>query len=81
MLSVIYPHVYFPTYSNGLKEIARYLGFDWTEPDAPGMQSIVWRRRWEETNSTCVKGKADDLQPGGLCRAEAGDRLPPRCLP
>lgn len=27
LLSVIYAQIYFPTYSNGLKEIARYLGF------------------------------------------------------
>ena len=49
VLSVIYAHVYFPTYSNGLKDIGKLLGFHWTEADASGIQSIVWRRRWEET--------------------------------
>jgi predicted RecB family nuclease len=29
LLSFIYARVYFPTYSNGLKEIAGYLGFPW----------------------------------------------------
>ena len=29
LLSVIFAHIYFPTYSNGLKEIAKYLGFNW----------------------------------------------------
>jgi predicted RecB family nuclease len=48
-LSVIYSHVYFPTYSNGLKEIGGYLNCSWTEEDASGIQSIVWRRRWEST--------------------------------
>ena len=57
VLSIIRAHIYFPTYSNSLKEIARYLSFDWTEPDASGIQSIVWRRRWEETRSTGLKEK------------------------
>ena len=39
----IYAHVYFPVYSNGLKDVAGYLGFSWTEPDASGLQSLVWR--------------------------------------
>jgi predicted RecB family nuclease len=55
VLSVIHPHVYFPTYSNGLKDIAGYLGFRWTAADASGIQSIVWRRRWEETGSAALK--------------------------
>jgi predicted RecB family nuclease len=51
VLSLVHAHVYFPTYSNGLKEIGKYLGFRWTEPDASGIQSLIWRRRWEETRS------------------------------
>src|SRR5262249_35597507 len=49
VLSVVHTHVYFPTYSNGLKDVAGHLGFRWTEADASGAQSVVWRRRWEET--------------------------------
>jgi hypothetical protein len=55
VLSVIYAHVYFPTYSNGLKDIGKFLGFRWTEADASGIQSIVWRRKWEETCSMTFK--------------------------
>jgi predicted RecB family nuclease len=55
ILSVVHSHVYFPTYSNGLKDIAGYLGFRWTAADASGVQSIVWRRRWEETGSAAFK--------------------------
>jgi predicted RecB family nuclease len=55
VLSVIHPHVYFPTYSNGLKDIAGYLGCRWTAADASGIQSIVWRRRWEDTGSAAMK--------------------------
>jgi predicted RecB family nuclease len=55
VLSVVHSHVYFPTYSNGLKEVAGYLGFRWTEPGSSGVQSIVWRRRWEETGAEALK--------------------------
>ena len=49
VFSVIHKSIYFPTYSNKLKDIASYLGFEWTEKNASGIQSIVWRRKWEMT--------------------------------
>jgi len=49
VLGLIYGSIYFPTYSNGLKEIAAYIGHHWTHPEASGLQSIVWRYRWEES--------------------------------
>lgn len=49
VLSVVYSHVYFPSYSNGLKDIGPCVGCLWTEPEASGIQSIVWRKRWEAT--------------------------------
>ena len=55
LLSVIYARVYFPTYSNGLKEIARFLGFDWCNPLASGLQSIVWRSRWESSQDISLR--------------------------
>src|SRR3984893_17378517 len=57
VLAIIYPHVYFPTYSNGLKDVAGYLGCRWTEPDASGIESIVWRKSWEQTGDTAWKAK------------------------
>ena len=55
VLSVVYLHVYFPVYSNGLKTIAGYMGFRWTEPDASGILSVVWRRKWEENRLAALK--------------------------
>lgn len=52
LLAVIYARIYFPAYSNGLKEIARFLGFEWSDPSASGLLSIVWRSRWEESQDT-----------------------------
>ena len=46
LLSVIYAQVYFPTFSNGLKEIAGHLGFRWSDSDATGTQAIRWRHDW-----------------------------------
>ena len=47
LLSVIYAQVYFPTFSNGLKEIAGHLGFHWSDSNATGTQAIRWRHEWE----------------------------------
>ena len=47
LLSVIYAQIYFPTYSNGLKDIARYLGFQWSDSDASGLHTLMWRSEWE----------------------------------
>jgi uncharacterized protein YprB with RNaseH-like and TPR domain len=55
ILSIIYTKVYFPTYSNGLKDIGKYLGFRWTHPEGSGMQSWVWRKRWEMTGDDSLK--------------------------
>jgi predicted RecB family nuclease len=55
VLSVIYAHVYFPVTSNGLKEVGRHLGCTWTDQDASGLQSLVWRTRWEQTSDERLK--------------------------
>jgi predicted RecB family nuclease len=57
VLSLVYAHVYFPCYSNGLKEIGGYLDCSWTEPEASGIQSLVWRKRWEDTKAQEWKEK------------------------
>src|SRR5439155_8222545 len=47
LLSFLFARIYFPTFSNGLKEIAGYLGFRWSGSPVSGLEAIVWRRRWE----------------------------------
>jgi len=56
ILSVIYSNLYFPTYSNGLKDIGKYLGCSWSTPNSSGIQSIVWRKKWERSKDTKLKG-------------------------
>jgi hypothetical protein len=57
VLSVIYAQIYFPTYSNGLKEIAQYLGFQWSESDASGLHTLMWRSQWECSKDSGMKQK------------------------
>ena len=57
VLSVIYPHVYFPVYSNSLKDIGALLGCEWSDNNASGIQSIIWRKSWEETRNQLLKTK------------------------
>lgn len=47
--SYVYGKVYFPVLSNGLKSLGRFLGAAWTDLQASGLQSLVWRHRWEVT--------------------------------
>jgi len=55
VLSAIYGRIYFPTYSNDLKSIASFLGFKWCEPNASGLTSILWRKRWERSHDEVWK--------------------------
>jgi hypothetical protein len=57
LLSVIYAQIYFPTYSNGLKEIAQYLGFRWSDGAASGLSSLLWRSQWEYSKDSELKRK------------------------
>jgi RNase_H superfamily len=57
VLSVIHPHIYFPTYSNSLKDIGRFLGFQRTDADASGLESIIWRDTWNESHAEEVKAR------------------------
>jgi predicted RecB family nuclease len=57
LLSFFYTHIYLPTYTNGLKEIGNFLGFRWTDDHASGLQSIVWRKTWDDTHDESMKNK------------------------
>ncbi len=47
----VYGEIYFPVRSNSLKSLGRFLGATWTAPEASGLQSLVWRHRWEATQN------------------------------
>jgi len=53
----IYGRIYFPTRTNGLKDICNYLGFSWTEKGMSGLDSIV--RRYDYDKTHCETSKND----------------------
>ena len=57
VLSLLAENIYAPTYSNGLKEVAGFLGFKWTDANASGLQSILWRYDWESSRNEGLKLK------------------------
>ena len=62
LLSLTYAHIYFPTYSNGLKDIAGYLGFRWSQANASGLHALMWRSEWEVSGDPSPQADADHLQ-------------------
>ena len=55
VLASLYSHIYFPTRSNGLKDIATFLGATWTAANASGIQSLAWRLAWETHPDEALK--------------------------
>ena len=55
VLAAIQSHVYFPTYSNGLKDIAAFLNVRWSHPNASGIQALAWRLDWEKARDDALK--------------------------
>jgi predicted RecB family nuclease len=55
LVACIYGSVYFPTYSNSLKEVARHLGYGWAWPHASGAAAVLLRKSWELSASGDIK--------------------------
>jgi predicted RecB family nuclease len=55
----IYGKLYFPVRSNTLKDLGACVGASWSTSDASGLQSLVWRYRWEETRDGTYKEKLE----------------------
>jgi len=85
LVSTIFAQIYFPAFSNTLKEVAGFFGFEWSEPRASGLLSIVWREAWESSKSQdlkqqLVKYNAEDCEALALV-AKAVTRLAVREKP
>ena len=57
LVSIIFARIYFPTYSNSLKDIARFLSFEWSEPNVTSTQAMVWRYEWDKSHEPALKQK------------------------
>ena len=55
LLSFTYAQIYFPTYTNTLKEIGRFLGFRWSRSGASGLNALMWRSEWERSRDPGIK--------------------------
>ena len=55
LLSLVFAQIYFPTFSNGLKDIAGCLGYRWSGSPASGLEAIVWRHQWEASRDPAMK--------------------------
>lgn len=56
-LSVIFAKIYFPTFSNGLKDIGHFLVVTWDSPVRSGLQSLAVRLDWDQdqfVSTTCA---------------------------
>ena len=53
----MFAKIYFPTYSNGLKEVAGWLGFKWSEAGSVGTQTICWHHDWRQAGDRNAKQK------------------------
>lgn len=49
--------VILPLYFYSLKDVGRYLGFQWRAEDAGGAESIVWYNQWKEGQQEKLKQK------------------------
>lgn len=57
LLTILYAQIYFPGFSNGLKDTAGFLNFNWTDNDCAGILSIAWRHLWEQQRDVSIKEK------------------------
>ena len=55
LLSVVFASIYFPTHSNGLKDIADSIGYKWTDALFSGIESIARRSKWEHSHNDIAK--------------------------
>ena len=76
LVGCIYGKIYFPTFSNSLKEVGRYLGFEWNWPQASGAAAPstaaslgAWRRRR-------AQARTDWIQHGRLPSGREGRGRP-----
>ncbi len=55
LVSVAFAQIYFPTFSNGLKDVGAWLGCKWSGVNASGARSIIRRMKWEELGEPAAK--------------------------
>ena len=67
LVTALYAKVYFPTFSNTLKDLAQAIGFSWKFAGTSGLRALAWRSEWEltkanELKETLIRYNADDCE-------------------
>jgi predicted RecB family nuclease len=71
LLSFIFAQIYFPTYSNSLKEVVSSLGFVWSHTNLSGPNSIACRLEWELSTESSLKRRLFTYNAeGSVCNFE-----------
>jgi hypothetical protein len=81
VLSVLHHHCYFPTYSNRLKDVARFLGYEFNNTIQSGVESIVFRERWEEAADDVLKDALIPVARAHVWFEDLGSAQRPHCMP
>ena len=68
LVGCVYGKIYFPTFSNSLKEVGRSFGFEWTWPRASGAAGRLMRPGWEISADDVLKAcPGTTIMPSMLC--------------
>jgi transposase len=57
LVSFMFGRIYFPTFSNRLKELASMLGARWSSAASSGLQSLLWRHEWETSGGQGMRDR------------------------
>ncbi|MDN5201271.1 TM0106 family RecB-like putative nuclease [Fulvivirgaceae bacterium BMA10] len=57
LLEIFRNKIYLPTYSNELKVITRYLGYEWVGKITSGLEAYAYRKDWEESRDKNLKNE------------------------
>ncbi len=49
------PYMIWPTHTLSLKDLAKFLGFKWRDPDPSGVASIQWFHEWVESGDESIR--------------------------
>ena len=60
ILGMLRTNVYFPTYSNGLKDVASFVEATWGGKISSGIECIARRLRWEESRDELIRSEITD---------------------
>jgi predicted RecB family nuclease len=73
--------VVLPLYFYSLKDVGKYLGYTWDDPEAGGAESIIWYNNWldkkdEAALKRIIKYNEDDVRATMIIKEWLSDKKP-----